>query len=586
MRILRLLGRLIGYAFAALLLTALGMVVFFWARYQPRATLPGSVEVLSLSPDGGRLLGRARGGYFCPMHPAVMHNAPDQKCPICFMPLSKLKSARNEQYNAGDLQVWDTRNGTLLRTFPASKVPTLRYSKVPLSFLQDWNPVLTLDNDQSLCLADWTNDRDGKIEFRKAREVAVVTWSPQGRWLIADTKEGRTLLDTTGQREPAPLAGTFDKFSPDDRLQFFREPESLTVRDIDTGNAQTIRIAPHDRFMIAPNSGWMALSRDSKRPAADPPGGFGFMVHWFMGTWTHRLEFRTLPEGDVQGQLELPDFGLWMLAFAPDSRRAAVWRIDPGGDVNLVLVDTPSGRAIAQVVMPPLQFATFSPDSKLVHCQTQPEDRHFMLDAATGKRLWEKKTVGWLNNYGQGSDLVFQEDHDKRYQLLDGPTGAVRLTLPLDFPTQNHLPSFTPDGRRLVIRGWRQLQREPHFWETWLAKWRPAIFGDELEGVIVVDTSTGQELLRLVNRAQVGDGRYLCDDGEILVTIDGDENDPDGAVISVWEVSPRRAWTWALGVVAAACVLACMVRVSWKKWRRGPTIASATPSPPSLPTSN
>src|SRR5262245_61661035 len=29
--------------------------------------------------------------YFCPMHPSVVRDNPKEKCPICFMPLSKRK---------------------------------------------------------------------------------------------------------------------------------------------------------------------------------------------------------------------------------------------------------------------------------------------------------------------------------------------------------------------------------------------------------------------------------------------------------------------------------------------------------------
>ena len=35
--------------------------------------------------------------YFCPMHPAVVRDDPNEKCPICFMPLSKRKKGTDKE---------------------------------------------------------------------------------------------------------------------------------------------------------------------------------------------------------------------------------------------------------------------------------------------------------------------------------------------------------------------------------------------------------------------------------------------------------------------------------------------------------
>src|SRR5262249_491026 len=34
--------------------------------------------------------------YFCPMHPTVIRDNPNEKCPICFMPLSKRKKGAGQ----------------------------------------------------------------------------------------------------------------------------------------------------------------------------------------------------------------------------------------------------------------------------------------------------------------------------------------------------------------------------------------------------------------------------------------------------------------------------------------------------------
>src|SRR5207237_1842948 len=35
--------------------------------------------------------------YFCPMHPSVIRDNPKEKCPICFMPLSKRKKGTDRE---------------------------------------------------------------------------------------------------------------------------------------------------------------------------------------------------------------------------------------------------------------------------------------------------------------------------------------------------------------------------------------------------------------------------------------------------------------------------------------------------------
>jgi hypothetical protein len=538
MRILRLLARLFGYSVAAALITGLGMIVFLWVRYTPRARLPASMEIANLSPDGGLLLGRVGGIDWYFRRKPVRH--PDE----------------------GTFQVWNTREGKLERSIPSAQVRPPKFNRAGFS----WNPILIVDNEGVPSVINWITGKEQRLDHRECKDLDPVVLSPQNRWLVAQAKQGRRfLLDSTSERGPVPLEPSFSKFSPDDSLLLFRERESLLIRQIKTGIQRAIPISQYDMFAVAPNSQWMALARGSEPPQLAEARGI--LADWFMGTGTRRLEFRTLPEGGVAGGVELPALGLWMTAIAPDSRRGAIWRMDSGGDLNLVLVEIPSGRTIGQIAVEPLQLATFSPNGQLMLCQAKP-DRQYMFDAATGKRLWEKATAAWLTFYGQGSDMVFQEDHDQQYQLLDGPTGAVRFTLPPDFPTANHLPSFTPDGRRLVIRGWRQLQREPHFWEAWLTKWLPSVFADNVPGVIVVDSSTGEEVFRLLNRAQLGEGRYLSDDGETLVTFDGDENDPEGATISIWDVSPRRAWYWALAAAAATVLFVSIARAFWTKWRK------------------
>jgi Cu(I)/Ag(I) efflux system membrane fusion protein len=66
------------------ILAAIGGVIAYWdtlKAYYERWTRPEVVERASASDIE----------YFCPMHPQIVRDRPNEKCPICFMPLSKRK---------------------------------------------------------------------------------------------------------------------------------------------------------------------------------------------------------------------------------------------------------------------------------------------------------------------------------------------------------------------------------------------------------------------------------------------------------------------------------------------------------------
>jgi len=69
--------------FIAILL-AIGLVIVYWDRLvaqYDKWTRPPSQETAAASDVE----------YFCPMHPTVVRDSPREKCPICFMPLSRRK---------------------------------------------------------------------------------------------------------------------------------------------------------------------------------------------------------------------------------------------------------------------------------------------------------------------------------------------------------------------------------------------------------------------------------------------------------------------------------------------------------------
>src|SRR5262249_10619545 len=90
--------------------------------------------------------------------------------------------------------------------------------------------------------------------------------------------------------------------------------------------------------------------------------------------------------------------------------------------------------------------------------------------------------------------------------------------------------------------------REPYFWETWLEKYWPELFGDDIDGALVMETATGRELFRVVNRAKAS--YALSDDGSTLVTVDPAPGPDKIVIIRVWDIPPHRARQWAVGTAA------------------------------------
>src|SRR4029078_1853047 len=71
------------------ILVVIGLIIMKWDMlnaYYDRETRPANRA-------------EARGSdveYFCPMHPSVVRDNPREKCPICFMPLSKRKKGTGQ----------------------------------------------------------------------------------------------------------------------------------------------------------------------------------------------------------------------------------------------------------------------------------------------------------------------------------------------------------------------------------------------------------------------------------------------------------------------------------------------------------
>src|SRR4051812_32997232 len=71
------------------ILVVIGLVITQWDL------LSAYYEKWTRSTGGEAAAGGGEFEWFCPMHPSVVRDNPKDKCPICFMPLSKRKKGES-----------------------------------------------------------------------------------------------------------------------------------------------------------------------------------------------------------------------------------------------------------------------------------------------------------------------------------------------------------------------------------------------------------------------------------------------------------------------------------------------------------
>jgi hypothetical protein len=111
----------------------------------------------------------------------------------------------------------------------------------------------------------------------------------------------------------------------------------------------------------------------------------------------------------------------------------------------------------------------------------------------------------------------------------------------LELWSSKHFPWLSAAGRRFMVAGSPTRSREPYFWERWLERLWPNLFGADLPGALVMESSTGRELFRVVHRSQLGWGQ-LSEDGSTLMTQEWLDQGRDVCAFHFWDISPRRAY--------------------------------------------
>jgi hypothetical protein len=130
-----------------------------------------------------------------------------------------------------------------------------------------------------------------------------------------------------------------------------------------------------------------------------------------------------------------------------------------------------------------------------------------------------------------------------------------------------------------LLHGYQSRRRESYFWEAWLEKRWPDIFGDHIPAVSVLETATGRELFRVLRHGW--QARLLSDDGSTLVTVDALSDEArDGFATRIWDVSPTRAYLWAVGAAAGTGIVLLGLNRARRKWKERQACPRQAPLPP------
>lgn len=523
--------RLVSWALFLGCLAALGVAVFSYVRHRPRCTIAGPFALVRVSADGSRLL---------------------------------TLTAPKGNVERGPLQVWDTHGGGVVHEWFAG-VNVERGTPSP-----DGRHI-AVNVDGVLRLVNWHTGEDWSVG--EPRNINRLEFSPRGRWLFVGTarEDPNFLIDVATRAIALRAKDYWLKISADDQRVFARKGPGLDVTVSDLESGKTLGVLPLTSAHYDVSADRRLLLEQHMEPI---PAQFEDLGDGFAGTGARKIERKDyrvdvwdLATFQHRYRRELARAGNLHATFSPDGRFLAMWLRDEELESLFEMTDTATGKLLWSFPMRMGGNGLFSPDHALVYL-VHGVDRGksvatlTMFDAATGRVLWERRADGTITFPANTGILLLQEDFSGPQRFLDARTGEEKATIPLDFTTANYIPVLTPDGRHFVIGGWQQRIREAHFWEAWLETRWPELFGDGLPGVLIMESATGRELFRTVNR---GDHAHtLSDDASTLVTVDRlDDNGP--FVIRAWDVHATKAWLWAIGVsLGAGCALRL---VAWRTAR-------------------
>jgi len=510
---MRSFRRFLGWVALLGLLAVVGMITFVEVRSRPKCVIAGKYEFVHFSSDGATLLTVS----WDPQ------NAP----------------------HTGRIQVWDMTTGRTRFTF-LDEADSLEWA-----LARDKRLLAAYGGDGIIRIIDWRHGAEKFVRIGGPQSVRGLMFSSKGTWLYGRLPIERSLdffVHVPTERVEFRKQAHFIDFNTDDRTVFLRDErdKEITVWDLEAGKklgalAMTEGAwpgpSPDGRYYRI----MKIINEEEERRLSQKEGGIADRecAIWDLATFSKR-----------HSQLYRDEYYL-PCEFSADSRHA--WFMKPprqDGSYDVEVIETGAGRRVLTFTTKSF-YHDFSPDGTLF-CVSDAPRHTAMIELASGRTLWKKPTSGAVRFVGATGVLLYQDDDRaaKPGELLDVHTGERRAVVPIHSRSpdpradgiDHSLPKSTPNCLHLLAVGVQKRGRPPYFWEPWLERWWPAWFGDNVPAAVVMHTTTGRVLFRILQG--VGRQHSLSDDGSTLATV---EHETDSAiVIRVWDVHAQRAWIWAV----------------------------------------
>lgn len=555
-----LFRRLVGWSAFLAFVSGVGWVAFFFVRNQPRCVIHDPGHILHLSDDGSRLI----------------------------------------TMDGGQLKIWDTHSGLLVRTFLD------RGEDHVAECLPDKRLVVAVTGE-SLKIIDWQAGTEHTVPLPGWRDgSSYFQFSAHGKWLGVRQSRGdnRTHAFVDMDQRTVTLQGEFiyHNFCGDEGLVVLGDSSAQGVAtapvllDLRTGKKMTQW--EHGPASLAYSGKLLAVCFPARplpdKEMTDLSLAYAELVVevWDVTTMTRCFQHATQQDTCIAS-----------VDFTPDGRYLAVVFNDRDPGHRLTLFELSSGRVAFTAPIDSTFFSIqFAPDAASGQwlCLVDEdwlenpnrENRVSMWSVTTGELLWAKEKCHGASLLANAGRILFHPELHKT-ELLDARTGQ---SLTHKIQTNQKVQS-TPDEGHILVTGRSPPPDAQNFLQTWLEEHWPRVFGVTETFALVMQTNTGREVfsirtheqrqkpglraLRLSNRHHF---LLLSANGGTLLTADYPDRDPwlpdpeeaDTSEILFWDVYPQRAWTWTIGSAAAAGVGLLLLRAGWRHWRARRRSASAS----------